>query len=210
MKNPTPRQFKGESWLDFSELTEAQKTNPAPDALPHTAHAPLDPVSKNFLQGIKDSYLPEYQYRLIDFKFGKSAYQAMVGALYQAKDKSEAFYSADSVSYAELGFTIPATYAFRIGSTNIDHQQTLKRFIEELHIVGEAKVTADGIYRSVIDPIKKEHTLVHGPDQDAQKIAHAIRAALQHVKPQAQAAAAMEKPQGLKASTPTMDLQVAD
>ncbi|MDB6096602.1 MAG: hypothetical protein JWM09_880 [Francisellaceae bacterium] len=183
LSKPIPRQFNNGFWLALSQLTAKQQSEPEAACLAHSKDAPLDPVSKAFLKGIKDSQLADNQYRFIDFKFGKSAYQAMIGAVYKARDKSEAFYSSDSISYAEIGFVIPNTFAFKISSTNPDHERTLSRFANELHIIGEASINdKQEIVRKPIDKVAKAHTLEQGPNVDAKKMVNAIQLGLQQLK----------------------------
>ena len=162
-------------WVAFEDLTDSERnTDPSADFKAHATKAPVDPVSAAFIAGIQSSGLTVDQYRFIDFRFGKSAYQAIISALYANKDSSVAFYSGESVSYAEIGYFIPKTYAFEVGSMSNRHKNILARFSQDLHLVGKVDFIKDGIKFNDIDYAKKQQTLMLGTDQDAQIIADTL------------------------------------
>jgi len=97
---------------------------------PHTESSPLDPVSVAFLTGLKKSGIPDTQYQFFDFKFGKppkSAYKAIIAALRETPN-SVAVYSGESISYAEIAYFIPQTYAFLTSSMHDEHHEALQQF----------------------------------------------------------------------------------
>jgi len=131
-------------------------------------------VSAAFVEGVNGNGLTADQYRFFNFRPGNSAYQAIIAALYKYSEHSLAFYSADSISYAEIGYFIPYTYAFEVGSTSNKHKAILKRFMEELHLVGKAELSETDLKVSDIDQTKKQATLESGLNKDAANIAGAI------------------------------------
>src|SRR5262249_20761835 len=143
--------------------------------LAHAQGSPLDLETQAFVQGIEQSNLPKDFYQIFDFKAApgtspKSAYIAVIAALYQAKEKSIACYSGESISYAEIGYFIPNTYAFATNAMNTGHRKALKRFSQVLHMVRELD-----FHKPISDqPINREqkiHTIEKGSQQDAMRIA---------------------------------------
>gem|GEM_PF-6045141 len=95
---------------------------------------------------------------------------------------SVAYYSGESVSYAEIGYFIPNTYAFEVNSMSARHKKILVRFSQELCLVGKADLSKrDMIIVSKIDHEKKSQTIKLGTEQDAQEVANAIISHVQMV-----------------------------
>lgn len=156
--------------------------------LPYCAHAekfpsPMDPVSSAFLRGLLDAGLDLESFKFFDFKYAphgskgvpsKSAYNAMVAALQQNPENSIAFYSGESISYAEIGYFVPHTYAFPISPMNDGHKRAVERFSHTLHLVGTIEFVDRAIILDPIDMDKKKGTLSNGSNQDANRFAQKI------------------------------------
>ena len=176
-KRPVLTRFNAQGeWIAFNDLTETERnTEPMADFKAHAVNAPLDPVSAAFIAGIQSSRLTSDRYRFIDFRFGKSAYQAIISALFSKMDISIAYYSGESISYAEIGYFIPNTYAFEVSSMNNRHRSILSRFSQNLYLVGKVDLSRGEVtIINEIDHAKKLQTLELGTEQDAQKVADTI------------------------------------
>jgi hypothetical protein len=177
-KAPITRYFKDSQWTALADLTEEEKTKKPDiktDPLAHTAKAPIDPVSAAFLRGITDAGLDKTQCHFMDFKFGKSAYQAIIRALYSSPDKSIACYSGESISYAEIGYFIPQTFAFRVDSMNTGHQAALKRF-KTFGLIGELNFDQPLAeqYLDMSPNSHKQMAINTGSTADAKRLAESI------------------------------------
>lgn len=199
--DPVLRQYNREigKWILFDELIPAQKQitvnklatlsetekKAVSETLAHTHGAPLDPETEAFLQGVKENGLDTSQYQVFDFKMTpgkpvKSAYRPLIAALYQSKDASVACYSGESISYAEIGYLIPGTYAFTTATMNPGHQAALRRFSQDLHMVGALDLHKP-IGEQSIDLKKKQESIQRGSQQDAARIASALEPILEPV-----------------------------
>jgi hypothetical protein len=184
-KNPVLTRFneKGE-WIAFDDLsTEERSKAPSDDFRAHAPNAPLDPISAAYIAGIKASGLSDDKFRFIDFRFGNSAYNAVVAALLSKQENSTAFYSGESISYAEIAYFIFNTYAFEVGNMCNRDKKFLNRISEQQNLVGAAVITEDKI-KAVHDINKqtKQQTLAFGTERDAELIAIKISARLALLK----------------------------
>jgi hypothetical protein len=87
-----------------------------------------------------------------------------------------AFYSGESISYAEIGYFVPNTYAFPISTMNEGHIRALDRFSKVLGIVGSSEIDTltQVIKLNPIDMAKKKAVLQNGPHQDTNKIGQKV------------------------------------
>lgn len=143
--------------------------------LMHVAGAPMDPVSQRFLEGIRASGLSADQYQFIDFVDKDSAYNAIACAVYKRNAQSEVYYSAESISQAELGQFFANTYACLVNVMSDLHKRFLDRITRLYFRVGIAELHATGMHViSKPDPDMKKMFLSMIPDRDAQQLANAI------------------------------------
>lgn len=177
-KTPIIRQFRGSEWVSYGDLvkehTEAEllagQEKQFKESTAHAIKSPLDPVSASFIKGLESSGLiAGKDFRFIDFKMGKSAFNAIL-ALIKTK-KAEAFYSAESISNASIGYFIYNTYTFRVGNMNTEHEKGLASFTE-LGVVSEFNPKT--LQRGAIDPTKKRLRMIEG-SQDAASIADSAK-----------------------------------
>jgi hypothetical protein len=168
LKTPLVRQYKGSRWLSV-DAAAAQTDS---DFAPHTPSSPLDPVSSAFLTGLKESGIPETKYQFFDFKFGKppkSAYQAIIAALHESPN-SIAVYSGESISYLEIAYFIPHTYAFETSNMNNGHRQALQQF-ETLNIIRKLDFNKP-LSEQLIDLHKKQKAMLANHTEDADNVVH--------------------------------------
>lgn len=187
-KKPVLRRFKvtGEGadqkleWVKFADLTADEiATKPTYETSPHIKGAPLDPESTEFVRGIKASGLPEDRYRFIDYVEKDSAYIAIACAVYKRNNDSVVYYSAESISPAELALFFK-TYAFMVNVMSDLHAAFLNRITLNYHRVATAQFTESGFVTiREIDPVLKQQFMHINPENDAQNIANAIHAELQ-------------------------------
>lgn len=183
LKSPVQLQFDENShWIPLDKLSEEKRLKPEKTRIAHAPNSPLDPVSAAFLKGLEKSGLPKGNYQFFDFKFGetgkpaKSAYKAIISALYNSQNPI-AFYSGESISYAELAYFIPRTYAFRTGSMNKGHEMALEQFQHAGMIV---EYHFNQPLSAQIPKVEATFGNVKGKqDQDAQAIARKITSLLQ-------------------------------
>lgn len=168
-KSPTLRQFQKTGWIPHSELTTEQIAKPKKEETAHTAAAPVDPVSLAFIEGVMASRLETKMFLFLDFKFGKSAYKAVVGALYATQDNSIACYSGESISYSEIAYFIPYTYAFTVDSMNAGHRLALEHFTQR-HMLAPFDF-ARTIKEQLLDRTRKDKVVLEGNSRDAEQIA---------------------------------------
>lgn len=191
--DPVLRQWSEEhDWISFEKLTDGQReitVNRLPTlpeerrkviskTIAHAHGTPLDPETAAFVAGVVQSELDKSRYRVFDFKATpgepvKSAYNAVIAALYQSKDKSIVCYSGESISYAEIAYVIPHTYAFITLTMNDGHTRALTRFSQELGMVGVLDLDKS-IEDQPIDLMKKQQSAKNGSQQDAVKVASAL------------------------------------
>ncbi len=195
-KDPIIRQFNAEKgWIAFEDLTTEQKKitvnslaklsaaqkEEISETLAHAHATPLDPETKAFIEGIEQSGLDKNRYHIFDFKAPsskykqpkRSAYEAVIAALYNCKDKSIACYSGESISYAEIAYFIPQTYAFETGSMNSGHYNALRRLSQDLHMVRKLDFNK-GINEQPINMSEKLKSTTDKSQQDAMQIANAL------------------------------------
>lgn len=178
-KDPIIRQFKGSHWIPLSELLKeipenvllaGQKVNQYKETSVHSLKSPLDPVSAAFIEGLENSGLkPNSDFRFFDFKTGKSAFNAIL-AILKNNEKAEAYYSAESIAYASIGYLIANTYAFRVASMNMEHIKGLAHF-QSLGLVAE--FDPNSFQKQAINPVLKKALMIRG-SIDAVRIANSL------------------------------------
>ncbi len=174
LNDPVVRQSENIAWLSYHSLTAEHKMSPDKNRIPHALGAPLDPVSAAFIQGVIDSGLNQARYRFIDFQFGKSAYKAIISALVEpTQSKSIACYSAESISYAEIGYFAENTFGFRVDSMNEGHQRALQRFSEQIHFIGVLDWTRPLAEQS-LDITLKQQWIQQCGNKDAEHVAQSL------------------------------------
>lgn len=181
LKHPVFTRFNKNGWVKFEDLTVQEREIPLAQ-LSYRAHvydAPMDPVLMAFKAGIVESGLKEDQYIISDFHFpqkgqqSQSAYQPIIAALWKQKDKSVAYFSGESISYAEIGYFIPKTYAFDVTTMSNLHESFSYRISRKQALFGKVTITDYGQIKTVveIDLKLKQDTLSNGIQRDVEMIA---------------------------------------
>lgn len=173
-KNPVVRQSIDGCWRALTDLSQEDKKNSNPVGKPHAVGSPMDPVSVAFLEGVKASGIGDDQYRFFDFQFGHSAYKAIVAAIFSQQQQSVVFYSGESISYAELSYLIPQTFAFFVDSMNAGHQAALDRF-SRLGMIGVFDFTK-AFDKQRLDEKNKLPFMQAGAKGDAKRIVDTLLA----------------------------------